>query len=717
MSDPSHREEELFAAALELPVAERQQFLIQACGDDKALREHVVALIRAHDEAGTLLDAAPGGVVRAALTKQFPEEQPGTLIGCYKLLQKIGEGGCGVVYMAEQEEPVRRCVALKVIKLGMDTREVVARFEAERQALAMMDHPNIARVFDAGATETGRPFFVMELVRGDPITRYCDEHNLATAARLGLLGQVCQAVQHAHQKGIIHRDLKPSNILVAVNDGIAVPKVIDFGIAKATQGRLTDRTLFTAFEQFIGTPAYMSPEQAEMSSIDVDTRSDIYSLGVLLYELLTGQTPFDAKALVQSGLDEIRRVIREVEPPKPSARLATLTDADRTTAAQLRGTVPAQLTALLRGDLDWIVMRCLEKDRRRRYETANELAADLQRHLHNEPVAARPPNPAYLLRTFIRRHRFVFGAVAAVVVALLVGTAASLWQAVRAVHAEKLADLRFQSELAARQEVEGQKKIALDRLRAEQEARRETEQQRALAEQERNRAQSAEKLAADHLQAELLARREAEQQKALAEQQRGRAEQERNHAQEAETAARTEAARNAEAALLMQAMLKGAGPHIALVTNPASLHAILDATAQHLLGVPEGAARSELRDALTAVYYDLGDYSTSTAIGGKWAGQDHPTLAPALNQLGLVLMRRGWLAEAEVVLREAMAVDRLVSIAGTGRSDSLTLLGDLNQVLKLAGKAEETARMNQALQEQNKKGLRTPALTPPESQR
>ena len=286
-------------------------------------------------------------------------EKPGDTIGRYKLLQQIGEGGCGVVYMAEQDEPVRRRVALKIIKLGMDTKSVIARFEAERQALAMMDHPNIAKVLDAGATETGRPYFVMELVRGMKITEYCDEAKLSTRARLDLFIQVCQAIQHAHQKGIIHRDIKPSNILVTVNDGVPVPKVIDFGIAKATSGQqLTDKTLFTAFEQFIGTPAYMSPEQAVLTSLDIDTRSDIYALGVLLYELLTGKTPFDAKELLAIGLDEMRRTIREQEPPRPSTRLSTLPGQELSTTAQRRGLDAPKLVSELRGDLDWIVMKC-----------------------------------------------------------------------------------------------------------------------------------------------------------------------------------------------------------------------------------------------------------------------------------------------------------------------------------------------------------------------
>ena len=455
MNDPVEREDQIFADALLVPAGERAGFLDRACGGDASLRQRIEALLQAHESAGKFMTAPPaGGPADRDAASGDAVDHPGSRIGRYKLLQQIGEGGCGVVWMAEQEEPVRRRVALKVIKLGMDTKAVIARFDAERQALALMDHPNIARVLDAGATDTGRPFFVMELVPGVAITRYCDQHNLPTADRLGLFAQVCQAVQHAHQKGIIHRDLKPSNILVTLHDGAPVPKVIDFGIAKATQGRLTDHTLFTAFEQFIGTPAYMSPEQAEVSGIDIDTRSDIYSLGVLLYELLTGRPPFDPKTLLQAGLDEIRRIIREVEPVKPSTRLNTMGDSDRDTTARQRGTAPAQLSLLLRGDLDWIVMKALEKNPNRRYETASGLALDIQRHLHNEPVFARPPTAGYRLSRLVRRNRLVFTAGGLVALALVAGTVISTAQAMRARRAERVAGVERGKALGERERAE-----------------------------------------------------------------------------------------------------------------------------------------------------------------------------------------------------------------------------------------------------------------------
>ncbi|MCX6924382.1 MAG: WD40 repeat domain-containing serine/threonine-protein kinase, partial [Verrucomicrobia bacterium] len=448
LTAPSNREKKILEQALALASsAERLAFVKGSCGADAALCARVLALLAAHETSGGFLVDKP-----EVATVVLPvTEKPGDRIGRYKLREKIGEGGCGLVYVAEQEEPVRRRVALKVIKLGMDTREVVARFEAERQALALMDHPNIAKVLDAGATETGRPYFVMELVRGIRITDYCDQNQLSTQERLALLIQVCHAIQHAHQKGIIHRDIKPSNVLVTLHDGVPVPKVIDFGIAKAMEQKLTDKTVYTAFEQFIGTPAYTSPEQAEMSGLDIDTRSDIYALGVMLYELLTGKTPFDGKELVAAGLEEMRRTIREREPVRPSTRLRTMVNGDLSTTAQRRRTEAPRLIHLLRGDLDWIVMKCLEKDRTRRYETANGLAQDIERHLQHEPVVARPPSTTYRVQKFVRRNKVMVAAGSAVAVALLLGIVGSTWQAVRATHARRdEATARARADEAAR---------------------------------------------------------------------------------------------------------------------------------------------------------------------------------------------------------------------------------------------------------------------------
>jgi eukaryotic-like serine/threonine-protein kinase len=428
-------DDDIFFAALDLPPAERAAYLDRVCGGDQARRARIDALLAADQAADDFLEASP--VVREPAVAA--EEKPGDQIGRYTLIRKLGDGGCGVVYLAEQREPVHRRVALKVIKLGMDTRQVITRFEAERQALAMMDHPDIAKVFDAGATDAGRPYFVMEFVDGVPITKYCDEHRLGMTARLELFARVCVALQHAHQKGVVHRDVKPSNILVVNRDGAPEPKVIDFGIAKATQGRLTEQTLFTGLDQFIGTPAYMSPEQAELRDLDIDTRSDVYALGVLLYELLTGRPPYDPKTLIRAGVEEIRRIIREVDPPRPSTRLATLTDADRGTVARLRGVAPPNLSSVLRGDLDWIVMRCLEKNRDRRYSTAHELADDVRRHLRQEPVTARPPSALYLAQKFVRRHRVACVSGLAVGVSLVVGTIVSVRQAIRATRAEQVA--------------------------------------------------------------------------------------------------------------------------------------------------------------------------------------------------------------------------------------------------------------------------------------
>ena len=418
---------DVFLAAINLPAEEREAYLREACADDQALYQRVSALLQAQVEIGSFHEA-PAPTVDQPIT-----ESPGTVIGSYKLLEQIGEGGMGTVWMAQQAEPIKRLVALKLIKSGMDSRQVIARFEAERQALALMDHPNIARVLDGGTTSAGRPYFVMDLVKGVPITRYCDEHHLTPRQRLELFVPVCQAVQHAHQKGIIHRDLKPSNALVALYDGQPVPKVIDFGVAKAAGQALTEKTLVTGFGALVGTLEYMSPEQAEVNQLDVDTRSDIYALGVLLYELLAGSPPFTRKELEKAGMLEMLRVIREQEPTKPSAKLSTAEGLP--TLAANRGTEPAKLTKLVRGELDWIVMKALEKDRNRRYETANGFAADVQRYLADEAVLACPPSAGYRLRKFVRRNRAPV--LAAVIIFLLlvggiIGTTVGLVQAKRA---------------------------------------------------------------------------------------------------------------------------------------------------------------------------------------------------------------------------------------------------------------------------------------------
>ncbi|MHC4331307.1 MAG: serine/threonine protein kinase, partial [Planctomycetota bacterium] len=418
MAGKEKNEEEIFSTAIQLKdVTERQAYLARACGDDLELRANVEALLLANKGTSLLdtpifpVDVAPGPT---------PTEAPGTVIDKYKLLEKIGEGGMAIVYMAEQEQPVRRRVALKIIKLGMDTKQVIARFEAERQAIAMMEHPNIAKVFDAGATETGRPYFVMELVTGVSITEYCDKNNLNTKDRLALFVQVCNAVEHAHEKGVVHRDIKPTNVMVAHHDGKPVPKVIDFGIAKATNQRLTEKTLFTRYAHIIGTPAYMSPEQAELSDLGIDGRSDIYSLGVLLYELLTGTTPFSEEELRRVGYLEMQRIIREQEPAKPSTKLSALGET-LANIAKHHGCTPDLLTKTVRGDLDLIVMKTLEKDRMRRYERSVELANDVERHLSNEPVRAAAPSTIYRLRKFVRRNRVAVITVSLVLAALVIG--------------------------------------------------------------------------------------------------------------------------------------------------------------------------------------------------------------------------------------------------------------------------------------------------------
>jgi serine/threonine-protein kinase len=426
---------EIFADALELPPGERDAFLERECGENRTLLAQVRALLAGHDAAATFLETPaverPAGSV---------EEQIGEWIGDYQLESKLGDGGCGVVYRARQVRPVRRAVALKVIKLGMDTRQVIARFEAERQALALMDHPDIARVFDAGMTARGRPFFVMELVEGVPVTEFADHAGLTLRERLDLVARICFAVQHAHQKGIIHRDLKPSNILVARHEGTIAPKIIDFGVAKAMHENLTEATLVTRFDQVIGTPAYMSPEQLNQETHAIDTRTDVYALGCLLYEIAVGTHPFPFEEIASRGQDALRKTVQEVVPHRPSLRFGELSEPERARIASSRQSSIAALQGELRGDLDWIITRCLEKEPDRRYASARDLADDIQRLLRREPIEARPPSRRYLLQKFVSRHRFAVASVAALSLTLLLGTVVSTWQAVRARTAEQLAE-------------------------------------------------------------------------------------------------------------------------------------------------------------------------------------------------------------------------------------------------------------------------------------
>jgi serine/threonine protein kinase len=477
MSQPSPNhsksiERTLFEGALGLSDPdERRAFLDQTCQGNPALREKLEKLLNNRDRAEDFFDVPPvkmpAGVTRMAVLEGeegAPSDQATALgnacIGRYKLLERMGEGGCGVVYRAEQLEPVRRMVALKIIRLGMDTEGVIARFEMERQALALMDHPNIARVLDAGATSTGRSFFVMELVEGEKITDFCDRRRLDVGQRLELFIQICLAIQHAHQKGIIHRDIKPSNVLVRLHDGVPVPKVIDFGIAKATAADFGENTTFTAFDKFLGTPAYMSPEQASGSGQDVDTRSDIYSLGALLHELLTGHPPFDPTRLQKAGLEEMRRIVQEEEPPVPSAKVASLPAEVAQQVGECRSTDPHKLAQHLKGDLDWIVMKAMEKDRQRRYATVQGLATDVQRHLRHEPVNAGPPGRRYRLRKLVRRNKVAFTAGSLVVIALTAGFGTSTWRYFREKEARREADHARANESMLRERAEFREALA-----------------------------------------------------------------------------------------------------------------------------------------------------------------------------------------------------------------------------------------------------------------
>jgi serine/threonine protein kinase/tetratricopeptide (TPR) repeat protein len=440
--DRQHRIRRLFELALELPAAARDAFLRDSCGDDHELRSEVEALLTADREP--LSEDLRPTEIQATPTGAGSIDSTHDRIGPYRLTRKIGEGGMGIVWEAEQEHPIRRKVAIKLVKHGLNSENVLSRFETERQALALMDHPNIARVLDAGSDDAGRPYFVMDYIKGIPISDYCDRRDLSTAERLALLIQVCDGVHHAHQKGVIHRDLKPANILVEEIDGKAVPKVIDFGVAKAVDRPITERTLFTEFGQMVGTPEYMSPEQAEMGNLDVDTRTDVYSLGVVLYELLVGALPFDPKELRASGYEAMRRRIMQETPEKPSTRFGTLGGAVSGDIAKHRRSSPAGVVKACLGDLDWITMKALEKDRTRRYGSASELADDLKHHLRNEPVSAGPPSAGYRARKFVRRHRLAVVTAAVIFVSILAGLGGVTWGLIRAVRAERRA--RFEAE-------------------------------------------------------------------------------------------------------------------------------------------------------------------------------------------------------------------------------------------------------------------------------
>jgi serine/threonine protein kinase/tetratricopeptide (TPR) repeat protein len=484
--DPKHVQS-VFLSLAEVAAADRPAALDRACGDDVELRQRVEALLKAHDAPGSLLDEAAlslglaQGPAREPEGANPPVEAIGTKIGPYQLLQKLGEGGMGAVWVAEQNVPVKRRVALKVIKPGMDSAQVLRRFEAERQALALMDHTNIAKVFDGGATEAGRPYFVMELVKGVPITRYCNELHLPIRERLELFIPICQAIQHAHQKGIIHRDIKPSNVLVCMQDGRPVSKVIDFGVAKATSQRLTEESMYTEIGQVIGTLEYMAPEQAELRALDIDTRADVYALGVLLYELLTGTTPLCRKRLKEAAFAEMLRIIREEEPQRPSTRLTESQDSLVGLAAQRR-TEPAKLARAVRGELDWIAMRCLEKDRTRRYETASALARDIERHLTNEPVEACPPRASYRLRKFLRRNRGPVLAGTVVLLALVLGVAGTTFGLVRAERQRREAERAREDAAMQRDLAQANETKALTAAVAERQAKVREAEQRTRAE-------------------------------------------------------------------------------------------------------------------------------------------------------------------------------------------------------------------------------------------
>ena len=620
--------ETVFLSALEKGSAEdRTAFLDKACQGDPDLRQSVERLLQAHPQVGSFLQSP----LLARMAENLPNrEGPGSMVGPYKLLEKIGEGGMGTVYMAQQEEPIRRLVAVKIIKPGLDSAEVLARFEAERQALALMDHPNVAKVLDAGTTASGLPYFVMELIHGIPITDYCNQRRLSPRERLELFIPVCQAVQHAHQKGVIHRDLKPSNVLVALYDGKPVPKVIDFGVAKAVGQKLTERTLATNFGGLVGTFEYMSPEQAELNQIDIDTRSDVYTLGVLLYELLTGQTPLDRKRLQEAGLLEIARRVREEEPPTPSVRLSS--SPDLPTLSEQRGLEPARLARLVRGELDWIVMKALEKDRTLRYQTASSLARDVQHYLADEQVEAIPPSMLYRLRKLLKRNKGPVLAAALIVSALLAGMAGTTWGLIEARWQRDLAEQAWQSEekraeaeRLAKVEAEAGEKLAGERLVQVNAEKKKTEQAKLKAE------------AGEKLAAERLIQVDAEKKKA---------EEEKLIARSVLNFLENKLLRQAETRIQADDLLLNGGRSAEAKPNP-TIRELLDRAAKEL--VPERIEASfpnqprvqaELLHAVGRTYIGVGEYERAIAFLQRAAdlyrqhlGPDHPETLVAMSSL------------------------------------------------------------------------------------
>ena len=638
------RVQEIFAIAIKLPAHIRSAYLDTACPGEPSIRAEVDVLLRACDEPDR--DATLTVAHSAATQADSRREGPGTIIGPFKLLQLLGEGGFGSVFLAEQEHPVRRKVALKIIKLGMDTRQVVARFEQERQALAMMDHPNIARVLDAGSTDAGRPYFVMDLVKGEPIAEYCDRNNLSINDRLELFAQVCAAVQHAHTKGIIHRDLKPSNILVSMQDGRPSTKIIDFGIAKATSSRLTEKTVFTEHRQLIGTPEYMSPEQAE-GSLDIDTRTDVYSLGVVLYELLTGSTPFNSTDLRSAAYGEIQRIIREVDPPKPSTRISQNSETLAGVAGHRR-TEPRKLGGVVRGELDWIVMRALEKDRSRRYETANSLGSDIHRYMSGQAVLAAPPSAGYRARKFIRRNRAMVSSGAAVALALLVGVVAFGWQA-------NVARRQRDRAVAAEQQTT---------QRAEELAQVADFQSKMLS--AINPTDAGEKLMKDiqdRFGAALLKAGVPDAQKA---------ERTTAFARELSEVNATDTA-------------------VELIDRTILLPAI-DAVDKQFKDQPIVVA--SLRYTLSELYRILGKFDSALALQQevldtrkRILGEDHPDTLRSLNDLGSILESKGDLARAEACLRET--VERRTKVLGADHFETLVSMSNLGNLLRGQAKFDE----------------------------